>query len=278
MDTKTFTRLSSEDYKRETQKNWGKDPCGSNYVDESFEKYSKDYFDEVERTRYIIQKWQPAEFETFDIKDKEVLEIGFGMGTDHLSMARRGGIMHGIDITEGNKTITEKRFAIYGYNTKLTVGDAEALPYSDNTFDFVYSFGVLHHTPDTQKAIDEVYRVLKPGGKCYIAVYNKNSLFFWWSVFIVDFICRLKFLKMSLQQRLSLIEYPNTNKDMVIRLYTKKDFVRLFSHFKNINTSINHLTKDCISGGKLLSEHFINRFIEKHATRIGWYVIVRAEK
>lgn len=162
MDTKDYKQLSDEEYKQQSQLNWGKAPCGSNYAEGEY--LSKEYFDDLERSRYQIQDWQLSEFDTFDIKGKQVLEIGFGMGTDHLSLARRGGIMHGIDITPGNKSITEKRFALYGYETELVIGDAEHLPYADDSFDFVYSFGVLHHTPNMQAAIDEIYRVLKPGG------------------------------------------------------------------------------------------------------------------
>lgn len=126
MDTKDYKQLSDEEYKQQSQLNWEKAPCGSNYAEGEY--LSKEYFDDLERSRYQIQDWQLHEFDTFDIKGKQVLEIGFGIGTDHLSLARRGGIMHGIDITAGNKSITEKRFALYGYKTELVTGVRSTCP------------------------------------------------------------------------------------------------------------------------------------------------------
>jgi len=271
---KNYREISSEEYKSSSQENWGKDPCGAEYADPEYEKYSKEYFDDLERTRYSIQHWQLSEFESFDIEGKEVLEIGFGQGTDHLMMARSGGIMHGIDLTEESKTITENRFSLYGYKSRLLTGDAEELPYKENTFDFVYSFGVLHHTPHIAKAIGEIHRVLKPGGKCYIAVYNKNSLFFWWSVFFADYICRMKFLKMTLSQRISLIEYPNTNPNLYVKLHKRKELIEMFRDFENVVASTNHLSRTDLSLNALFSDRFINR----NSTRFGWYIIIRADK
>ena len=74
-------------------------------------------------------------------------------------------------------SVTKKRLKVYGLSAQdIRVGDAEDICYSDNTFDLVYSFGVIHHSPDTVKAFKEVIRVTKPGGLCKIMIYNKHSL------------------------------------------------------------------------------------------------------
>ena len=272
MKTNNSGKISGEDYKQNTQENWGKDPCGQKYIDSSFEKFSKEYFDELERTRYSMQNWHPAEFETFDITGKNVLEIGFGQGTDHLTMARRGGIMHGIDITKESKIITEKRFSLYGYKTDLTTGDVEEMPYEDNSFDFVYTFGVIHHTPDMQKAVNEIYRVLKPGGKCYFAVYNKNSLF------TLGVLCKsiitFQFLKYNLMQQISLLE-GGGNSNIYVKLCTKKDVEKLFSGFNNCKISVAHMERRYFKWfGKFMSDKLLRKLGES----FGWYIIMRAEK
>ncbi|OOP56602.1 MAG: hypothetical protein AYP45_08280 [Candidatus Brocadia carolinensis] len=275
MDTKTFNSLSAEEYKKQTQKHWTSDPCGSNYSNKEFMSY--EFFEEVERHRYTTHPWIHENIKRFDLKGKKVLEIGFGMGTDHLSLAKQGGIMHGVDLTPRNLEITRKRFEIYGLKSELLVNDAENLPYDDNSFDFVYSFGVIHHSPDTQRIISEIHRVLKPGGKCWITVYHKNSIFFWWSVFLIDWVFKGRFRKESLNGRLSRIEYPNDNPNMVIRLYTRKKFAAMFSAagFREIQSSIDHLIADDIT---LLGKYVPGKLLRGLAKKFGWYVIIEAAK
>lgn len=168
MDTINFDSLSSDDYKAQTQKNWDKDPCGSHLVDGTYEYLSKEYFDNLEKKKYDFEPWKVAELNSLDVDGKKVLEIGYGMGCDHITLARRGAIMTGIDIIEENKTVTTAHFKVNGMQVpNLIVGDAENLPFADESFDFVYSFGVIHHTPNTDKVVAEMNRVLKSGG-----VYN----------------------------------------------------------------------------------------------------------
>ena len=62
-----------------------------------------------------------------------------------------------------------------GLSSKLNIGNAEILSFEDESFDFVYSWGVLHHSPNTRKCFDEIYRVLRPGGKAKIMIYHKYS-------------------------------------------------------------------------------------------------------
>lgn len=277
-DTVNFTSLSSDEYKSQTKKKWTADPCGSTYSEE--EVKSKEFYEEVEKHRYKVQDWTLDAIKSFDIKGRKVLELGFGMGTDHLNLARQGAIMHGLDLTPRNKEITEKRFEMYGLKTELTTGDAENLPYEDNTFDFIYSFGVIHHSPDTDKIVSEVHRVLKPGGKCFITVYNKNSIFFYWSTFLINYMIRKGYKERTLKQQISKIEAPGTNEDLVIKLYKKKEFLSLFKDFNKRKAYVRQLVpadlgyfrslfKDKQKPYKLLK--LIGKFL-------GWYIVVEAEK
>ena len=265
----------SEKYKEATKHNWGEAPCGSDLMKKSkYEYLSKEYFDELDQKKLEADSFKAEEFQTFQIKGKKVLEIGYGMGSDHLALAKKGAICHGIDITEGNRTITEKHLKLYGYQSELIVGDAENMPYEDNTFDFVYSFGVIHHTPNMEQAIKEIYRVLKPGGKCWIGVYNKNS-WFYRCMLVPSYFISGDFKRMTMKEKLSLIEYPNTNKDIMVRLTTKRELRKLFQQFSIDSMKTRGLTRASFRfGGKLLSDDAIY----KMSKWCGWYNIVVAMK
>jgi SAM-dependent methyltransferase len=111
-----------------------------------------------------------------EARGKKVLEIGVGLGADHEQFAKAGAELYGIDLTPRAIEHTRSRIRLIGGQSKLSVGDAENLNFPDESFDWVYSWGVLHHSPDTPKAISEVYRVLKPGGLAKIMIYHKWSL------------------------------------------------------------------------------------------------------
>ena len=105
------------------------------------------------------------------------MEIGVGMGADHVEWAKSGPrSLTGIDLTPAGIEYTRQRLGVYGLSSRLEVGDAENLPFPDESFDIVYSWGVLHHSPDTARAIREVLRVLRPRGVARIMIYHKYSL------------------------------------------------------------------------------------------------------
>ena len=105
-----------------------------------------------------------------------VLEVGVGLGADHEQFARSGAHLTGIDLTKRAIELTAYRFQLLGLHSDLISGDCELLPFPDSSFDHVYSWGVIHHTPNTQKAAKEILRVLKPGGSFRIMIYHRRSL------------------------------------------------------------------------------------------------------
>lgn len=265
----------NEKYKEATRNNWNADPCGTRDVDKSrFEYLSAEYFDELEKARYTNEKWILEEMDLMELNGKKVLEIGYGMGSDHVQLGKRGALLHGIDLTEGNLPITQKHLAYRNLQSELRTGDAENLPYEDNSFDFVWSVGVLHHTPDMEKAIDEVYRVLKPGGGCFIALYNKNSWFYRCMV-VPLYYWNKEYKEITMAERLSMVEYPGTNKDILVRLTTKRELRKIFSKYKIQWIRTRGLTRDSfIFRGRLLSDGMIDRM----GKRAGWYNIIYAKK
>ena len=126
--------------------------------------------------RYALEPYI-ADFARFDAaKDKDVLEIGVGLGADHQRFAAAGARLSGVDLTERAIRHTRQRLALFGLTSDLRVGDAERLPYGDCSFDLVYSWGVIHHSPATDAAAREILRVLRPGGRFAVMIYHRRSL------------------------------------------------------------------------------------------------------
>ncbi len=128
------------------------------------------------RARYELEPYIEGFAGFEEARGLRVLEVGVGLGADHQRFAEAGAELDGIDLTPRAIEHTERRLAAFGLSSRLAVGDAEALPFADETFDLVYSWGVLHHTPDTPRAFAEVLRVLKPGGRARIMIYHTWSM------------------------------------------------------------------------------------------------------
>jgi SAM-dependent methyltransferase len=138
---------------------------------------SRERLEAQARTRYELEPYirQFARFESG--RGLDVLEVGVGMGADHLEWARHmPRSLSGIDLTERAIAHTATRLALYDLRSDLRVADAEKLPFRDASFDLVYSWGVLHHSPDTSRAVREVLRVLRPGGVARVMIYHAHSM------------------------------------------------------------------------------------------------------
>jgi len=193
------------------------------------------------RKRYELE---PIEkFAAFHLyKKRDVLEIGVGLGADHQQFAEAGANLQGIDLTERAIAHTCDRLKIFDLKSTLNVGDAEALAYPDKSFDLVYSWGVLHHSPNTPKAVEEVYRVLKEGGEAKVMIYHKYSLvgYMLW--------IRYALLTGNLWTSMSAI-YSKHLESPGTKAYSRKEARELFSQFKSveIETNLGHgdlLTSD----------------------------------
>ena len=159
--------------KRDVRDFWDTASCGEELYLKGFT--AEDYQAHAQ-TRYALEPeiLEFAEFPRF--AGKKTLEIGVGLGADHQQLALAGAELSGVDLTERAIGHTRRRFELLGLKSQLQVADAEALPFEDASFDAVYSWGVLHHTPRTEVALSEVYRVLRPGGFAKIMIYHKYAL------------------------------------------------------------------------------------------------------
>lgn len=149
---------------------WNSEPCGTRYLE------GKEDFDAHARARYALEPFI-FEFAQFPAsKGLNVLEIGVGMGADYLEWLKAGAYASGVDLSQNSVENARRRCAIAGYRPDLHVADAEHLPFSDNAFDVVYSYGVMHHSPNTSQCVREALRVLRPGGQARIMVYHHPSI------------------------------------------------------------------------------------------------------
>ncbi len=141
-------------------------------------KFSPEYYAEIEHFRYLHEPFIHA-FAQFSLwGGARVLEVGVGAGTDFVQWARSGAKVYGVDLTEEAVENTRRRLALENLEAEaLQVCNAELLPFPENYFDVVYSWGVIHHAADTEQCLREIYRVAKPGGRVKIMVYQRHSLF-----------------------------------------------------------------------------------------------------
>lgn len=142
---------------------WEREACGERYGEEQ------------DRIRYELEP-EILKFAGFESSaGKRVLEIGVGMGADFLRWVRAGAVATGVDLTERAVELTTARLAAEGLQADVQIADAEKLPFPDRSFDIVYSWGVLHHTPNPAQALAEAQRVLAPGGGLRIMLYHRRS-------------------------------------------------------------------------------------------------------
>lgn len=162
---------------------WDRRPC--NLFHSKAEVGTKQYFDEVEKRKYFVEPHIPG-FAEFDLwKGKKVLEIGCGLGTESINFARAGATLSIVELSGKSLELTKKRFEVFGLKANFYQGNAEdlenILPKEDlGTFDMVWSFGVIHHTPHPENVIRGIKKFLKPEGEARIMVYSKVSYKLFW--------------------------------------------------------------------------------------------------
>jgi len=153
---------------------WNRRPCNLRHSEAAVG--TREYFDQVEQRKYLVEPHIPnfAEFDRW--RGKRVLEIGCGIGTDTTNFCRAGADVVAVDLSSESLALTRQRLKAYSLHAELHEANAEELDFlPDNHFDLVYSFGVIHHTPNPRKVVQQAIRVLKPGGELRVMVYNRWS-------------------------------------------------------------------------------------------------------
>jgi SAM-dependent methyltransferase len=167
--------LDSISLKSQVKEHWENETCGTRYGTETDRRQ---YFDEISAVRYSLEPYILPFADFPGARGKTVLEIGVGAGADFQNWCTHAAHATGVDLTERAIALTSERLRLQHIPPEkysLRTADAENLPFDDNSFDTVYSWGVLMCTPDTLRAFREVFRVLKPGGTAKVMIYRLYS-------------------------------------------------------------------------------------------------------
>jgi ubiquinone/menaquinone biosynthesis C-methylase UbiE len=246
--------------KEQVREFWDAEPCGDMHSEA--EPGTPEYFAAVERQRDEAEPYIADYADFSGARGETVLEIGTGLGTDHIRFARAGAITTGIDLTPQSIELVGRRFANEGLEGTLVQGDAENLPFADGMFDRVYSWGVLHHTPDTDRAVREAIRVVKPGGDICVMLYGRHSWVAWalWSKYAL--------LKGRPWRSLNSIlgeymESPGT------KGYTPRELRRMFAGLEDLRIEPVATVYDRNYAGPL---------VRLTGDRFGWFIVIRGRQ
>lgn len=162
------------------QRFWQDHACGDAQVGGLHDRFADDYekfFTDYDHFRYQNERHLPACIDALDVAGKRVLEIGLGQGADAERLIRRGAVWSGVDLTAESVERVRARLTLRKLPyEEIRQGSVLDLPFADDTFDVVFSHGVLHHVPEIGKAQGEIHRVLRPDGELVIMLYARWSL------------------------------------------------------------------------------------------------------
>lgn len=212
--------------KTEVEAFWNNNPCEGEWK----------YLHSKIRFRYTREPYIPFIINNYIKKSDVVLEIGCGQGIDTLKIAKITDHLTAIDITGNAIERTKQMLSKFNKKGILMRGDAENLEFKDNSFDVVYSYGVLHHTPNTKKAISEVYRVLKNEAHGVIMLYHSWSL-----LYPIIFLVRLLTFPFRKSIEKYIIKTKNTKLGTsvlevlcspILKAYSSRQIRDMFKQFK----------------------------------------------
>ncbi len=244
---------------REIKDFWSRNVNAERIMGNPISQYSRgedNYFAELESQRYRSHRHLIPWINSMKT-GKTVLELGCGIGMDTFVMAKNGLGVTALDLTHVGVKTAKNRFQKCNLNGSFLVGDAEVLPIKDNSFDYVYSFGVLHHAANTEKTINEVYRVLRPQGEAKIMLYHRHSI-------------------NELVHRITKVPFEDKDEVCpVVRRFTIREVQNMFKKFSNTNLKLEYVYGE--GYGKLfsLTPRPLYDFLSKYW---GWHIMISANK
>jgi ubiquinone/menaquinone biosynthesis C-methylase UbiE len=290
------------DLKDSVREYWEKNPNAA-AIAEGHSPQTREFYESVAAHRYAAEPCirEMAEFERWT--GKHVLEVGCGMGTDLRQFAASGAPVIGIDLTWQGVQMAKTAFELFGLKGSFVVADAEMLPFRDDSFDLVYSNGVIHHTPDTPATVREIHRVAKADGEVRVMVYHRNSYFGRVMVgMILSPLLRSlvwffpkgelpgfmkKCLRPGIRDMYQILAERGFSKELLFsistdpsrpgqgnanplaRSYSRAEGVKLFSQFKSVRTFVR----------QLYYADFLPASLHRWAEhRFGWFLFIRAQK
>jgi ubiquinone/menaquinone biosynthesis C-methylase UbiE len=261
-----------------------------------------EFFADVERHRYALEPHIPAivQFERYE--GKRVLEIGCGVATDGISFVRAGASYVGVDQSDAALALAARRLELEGLEAGFARADATSLPFEDRSFDLVYSHGVLHHLADTERAVAEIRRVLRPGGRILLMLYHRNSLNYRFTIMILRRVLAAALLVpgaarlvaratgerrdvieghrrlLSEHRRRYLLDkqlFLNNNTDgpgnPLSKVYSREEARRLLAGFDDVQSAVRFLNLRIFPGGARIAGLAAAARWER---RVGWHLYV----
>jgi ubiquinone/menaquinone biosynthesis C-methylase UbiE len=284
----------------EVKEFWNANPCQS---DLSAEQDRRRYFEEISQKRYGRREWYVPKVANFAAyRDKKVLEIGCSIATDGLEFAKHGAHYTGIDLTPASIEIARERFELFDVPGQFEVVNAEErLPFPDATFDHVYSWGVIHHSPKPERIVSEIYRVLRPGGTFTVMLYNRSSINYYVEIMclrkLFRYLLRPKFMpallarvtgfdrwkleghRDALKKKLTHDEWVSMNTDgpfcPLARVYSQREAASLFSAFDSVKQEVWEFNVDHWPFIRKVIPVPVERWIGRHC---GWSRIIYGTK
>lgn len=246
---------------------WERNPCGAKEIVNA-EEGSLEFFDAIEQMRFEGDDCM-LEVVGFDRwKGKKVLEVGCGLGTDLLQFARGGAEVYGVDLTEKGVRLARKRLALYGLRGAVLVADGEGLPFPSAHFDLVYSWGVIHHTPNPAAAAQEAIRVCKPAGRVLVMVYHRWSLVAL-QAWLFYGLLRGKPWRSATTIIAEHLESPGT------KVFTRDEALALFDGLKDVQIRTMVTRYDLRIGRRVFLPRALRTVIP---SGLGWFMVVSGAK
>jgi ubiquinone/menaquinone biosynthesis C-methylase UbiE len=283
---------------REVQDFWDANPCGSRTSDEPTRRA---YFCDVAEKRYRLEPHIPELGRFRDQAGRDVLELGCGLGTDGRQFAEGGASYVGADLSRRSIALAKEQFGVFGLRQRFVAVNGEELPFAAESFDHVYSFGVIHHSPDTERIVGEIQRVLRPGGTFCVMVYNRTSINYYvqilflrrvlrWLLFsergarglarLTGFDERLLLRHRALlRQRMTKEEWISANTDgpdcPLAKVYGRREAMALFRGFQDVRTEVRHFNRAHWPGLGRIAPEWLGAWLGR---KFGWHRMIYGKK
>jgi ubiquinone/menaquinone biosynthesis C-methylase UbiE len=246
---------------------WTNDPCGA--VEGT--PGTAEYAEALVAARVAYAPWMAEVLGYNGARGLDVLDVGCGQGIDLIQLARAGARVTGIDLTPRHVELAREHLEALGLDGVVLEGDAERLPFPDDSFDLVTSNGVLHHTPDMEAALREIRRVLRPDGEARLIVYHRDSVHYWLTH-------RLYEGRISKRVPLRDVERSSIDAHPLVRVYSRREYRRVLTRagFRHVQLAVRHYRPgdDYLLWGlqrrvRALGAEPVNALIGRAA---GWYL------
>jgi SAM-dependent methyltransferase len=247
-------------------------------------KYSRAWFDAIDRSFLSAARYFATDSIPFDrlipfeqLRGKRILEIGCGMGLHTELLATAGAELTSLDLTDTAIEATTRRLELKGLKARILKGDAENLPFDDRSFDFVWSWGVIHHSSRTGRIVRQIARVLRPDGECRVMVYNREGIPARLA-FFRDFLLKGAFLR----RRFDEVLFSGTD-GFSARYYVREQFEDLFrAFFEDASCEVLGQDSDVLPLPRGMRSRLIDYVPEGYARRVqssrGGFLFLKARR